>query len=73
MKPVYSKPIDTVENMLMSDSQLIVPSPTTIDTLLKLDPRSNVQQLNDDHVKMPIKTFFSLATKDRFKYDRVKR
>ena len=67
MKPVFSKPIDTVEDMLMSDSQLIVPSPTTIDTLLKLDPRSNVQQLNDDHVKISIKAFFSPATKNRFK------
>ena len=66
MKPVLSSPINTVQDMLMSDSELIVPSPTTIDTLLKSDPRPDFQQLNATHVKMQIKTFFSPATKKRF-------
>ena len=72
MTPVLSNPIDTVQDMIMSDSQLIVPSPTTIDTLLKLDPRSNVQQLNDNHVKMPIKEFFSSKTKNRFDSNHIR-
>ena len=66
MKPVLSSPINTAEDMLMSDSQLIIPVPTTIDTLLKSDPREPFQQLNASHVKMEIKTFFSPATKERF-------
>ena len=65
MTPVLSNPVDSVQDMLMSDSQLIVPSPTMIDTLLKLDPRSSVQQLNENHIKMPIQTVFSSTTKDR--------
>ena len=72
MTPVLSDPIDTVQDMIMSDSQLIVPSPTTIDTLLKLDPRSNVQKLNDNHVKMPIKEFFSSSTKNRFDSNHIR-
>ena len=66
MTPVLSNPVDSVQDMLMSDSQLIVPSPTMIDTLLKLDPRSSVQQLNENHIKMPIQTVFSSTTKDRY-------
>ena len=66
MSPVLSTPVDSVQDMLMSDSQLIVPSPTMIDTLLKLDPRSSVQRLNENHIKMPIQTVFSQATKDRY-------
>ena len=66
MSPVLSTPVDSVQDMLMSDSQLIVPSPTMIDTLLKLDPRSSVQRLNENHKKMPIQTVFSQATKDRY-------
>ena len=71
MKPVLSKPINSVQDMLESDSQLIVPSPTTIVTLLNLDPRSDVQQLNKTHLKMPIKKFFSRTTKERFGFSRV--
>ena len=69
MKPVLSNPINTVQDMLMSDSQLIVPTPTTIDTLLKHDPRPPFQELNANHDKMQIKTFFSHATKERFEFN----
>ena len=66
MKPVLSSPINTVQDMLMSDSKLIVPTPTTIDTCLKSNASQGVNQLNATHVKMRIKTFFSPATKERF-------
>ena len=66
MKPVLPSPINTVQDMLMSDSKLIVPSPTTIDTWLKSNASHAVIQLNANHVKMQIKTFFSPATKERF-------
>ena len=66
MKPVLSSPINTVQDMLKSDSQLIVPTPTTINTLLKSDPRLDFQHLNATYIKMQIKTFFSPATKERF-------
>ena len=65
MTPVYSKPVNSVQDMLLSKSQLIVPTPTAINTLLELDPRPSVNKLNNNHIKMPIKQVYSPTTKNR--------
>ena len=66
MAPVYSKPVNSVQDMLLSESQLVVPTPTAINTLLDLDPRSTVKELNENHIKIPIKEVYSQTTKNRF-------
>ena len=65
MTPVYSKPVNSVQDMLLSESQLIVPTPTAINNFLKLDPSPSVKELNKDHIKMPIKQFYSPETQNR--------
>lgn len=47
--PVYMKPIDTIQDMLESESELRLPGNTAIQYLLKIDPRPDVQKLFKRH------------------------
>ena len=51
--PVYSPPIDTVNELLETDMSLAVPSGTAVASLLQLDPRPNIQKLYKRHVLYP--------------------
>lgn len=48
--PVYLSPVNTVQDMINSESQFIVPGGTSVMTLLMIDPRSDVQKLYKMHL-----------------------
>ena len=57
--PTYTKPIDSIEDMLASSSRFFVPKGAAIHYLLRVDPRANVKELMKRH-----ETFNILASGD---------
>ena len=53
IKPAYLSPIDTVQDMLESPSQFVVPGGTSLEILLKIDPRPDVKKLYDNRLAVP--------------------
>ena len=47
--PTYTKPIDTIEDMLASSSPFYVARGSAQDYLLRVDPRANVKELFKRH------------------------
>ena len=48
--PSYLSPVNTVEDMINSESQFIAPGGTSVVILLKIDPRPGVRKLFEMHL-----------------------
>ena len=49
IKPTYTKPIDTIQDLLASSSQFLVAMGSAQHYLLKVDPRDNIKELFKRH------------------------
>ena len=66
--PVYLQPVDTIQDMLRSQSQFIVPGDTAVPILVKIDPRQSMKELSKIQVPIPLtRGEFTKATRDRLK------
>ena len=45
IKPAYEKPVDTVNDVLQTTADVMVPRNTSIVTLINIDPRPSIQML----------------------------
>ena len=65
--PVYLQPVDTIQDMLRSESQFIVPGGTAVPILVKIDPRHSMKELSKIQVTVPLtRGEFTQATRDRW-------
>ena len=53
IKPAYLSPINTLQDMLESPSQFVVPGGSFSEILMKIDPRPDVKVLYDKRVAVP--------------------
>ena len=66
IKPAYLSPINTLQDMLESPSQFVVPGGSFAEILMKIDPRPDVKVLYDKRVAVPYVTGeFSKSLQER--------
>ena len=64
--PMYLQPVDTIKDMLRSESQFVVPGGTAVPILVKIDPRHGMKELSKTQVTIPLtRGEFTKATRDR--------
>ena len=63
---MYLQPVDTIQDMLDSPSQFIVPAATAVPILVKIDPRQSMKELAKRQLGIPLtRGEYTKAIRDR--------